>query len=161
MRTFFSVILTGFSVLVSSSAVMASCSSAIVDLRDGDIQVRFRVELAISARERAKGLMDRETLARSKGMLFVYPEPHRASFWMKNTRIPLDILFLDDTGTVRRIAKETTPYSLEPIPGGDGIQYVLEINGGLSDRFRLSEGAELRHPVIDQDKAVWKCDDSE
>jgi len=105
--------------------------------------------------------MNRDSLGRSRGMLFVYPAPHRASFWMKNTRIPLDILFMDDTGTVKRIAKETTPYSLEPIPGGTGIQFVLEINGGLSDKLRLSEGTELRHPEIDQTKAAWKCENEE
>lgn len=140
---------------------LQACRDTSADLRLGDIQVRFRVELAQTNRERARGLMHRERLARNRGMLFIYPAPHRASFWMKNTPIPLDILFMDESGTVQRIAKHTTPFSLEPIPGGDGIQFVLEINAGLSDKFRLAEGAQLRHPAIDQSKAAWKCNQQE
>jgi len=154
-------ILFAFLLSACSASAQNTCSNSIVDLRDGDVQVRFRVEVAKTARERARGLMDRETMARSRGMLFVYEAPHRASFWMKNTIIPLDILFLDETGRVRTIAKNTVPYSLDPILGGDGIKYVLEINAGLSSKFRLSEGAVLRHPEIDQDVAAWKCAEAE
>jgi len=159
LRTF--AILGAFCLSACAASAENTCKQNVVDLRDGDVQVRFRVEIAKSARERARGLMDREQMARSRGMLFVYEAPHRASFWMKNTIIPLDILFLDETGTVRTIAENTEPFSLDPILGGEGIKYVLEVNAGLSSKFRLSEGAQLRHPEIDQDVAAWKCDENE
>lgn len=153
-------ILYALSVMFSGGAAVADtvCKSSIADIRLDDIQVRFRVEIAKTERARARGLMHRESMARSRGMLFVYERPHRASFWMKNTIIPLDILFLDQTGTVTHIAENTVPFSLEPIDGGEDVVLVLEVNAGLVSRFRLGVGAQLRHPEVDQSLAVWKCE---
>ncbi len=96
-------------------------------------------------------------MATSAGMLFVYDEPQFVSFWMRNTLIPLDMLFLDATGTVQHIHENAIPLDETAIPGGDDIQYVLEINGGLSSRLGITVGSALRHPSIG-DNAAWACE---
>jgi hypothetical protein len=77
---------------------------------------------------------------------------------MENTLIPLDMIFADATGTVTRVHPEAVPLDRTPIDGGDGVQYVLEINGGLAAALRIRPGAVLRHPDIDQARAAWPCD---
>jgi len=127
-----------------------------VQLRGDWGEARFKVEVADDNVERARGLMHRESLARNAGMLFVYERPHRAGFWMKDTLIPLDILFADSAGVVKRIVPMAEPLSEKLILGGNGIQYVLEINGGLAEAMGIAEGTELRHPAIGPD-AAWPC----
>ena len=138
--------------------VVLACAPDTVDIRHDGTQVRFAVEVADEPGERELGLMHRESLPDFAGMLFVFERPGRVSFWMKNTLIPLDMLFIDERGVVRRIARETTPLSLEAVPGGDDILQVLEINGGMSDVLGLGEGAEIRHPSLDQEIAAWPCE---
>ncbi len=100
--------------------------------------------------------MNRESLASGAGMLFVYERPQRAVFWMKNTLIPLDMIFADETGTVTRVHENAIPHDETGIDGGEGVKYVLEINGGLSGRFGIEPGSELRHPSIED--AAWACE---
>ncbi|MGR3434756.1 MAG: DUF192 domain-containing protein [Shimia sp.] len=107
---------------------------------------------------RAEGLMFRENLSASAGMLFVYDAPGPVSFWMRNTLIPLDMVFMDETGTVRRVHANAIPGDETPIPGGDAIQFVLEINGGLAAAIGLGEGAEMRHPAVPQGGAAFPCE---
>ncbi|MFB9151154.1 DUF192 domain-containing protein [Roseovarius ramblicola] len=146
-------------VFAGGAAVAAPCSQDMVHLRgpDGDGEAAFRVELADTEAERAQGLMHRDTLATSAGMLFVYPRPQRVSFWMKNTLIPLDMIFMDATGTVRRIGHEARPLDETPVFGGTGIQTVLEINGGMARRIGIAPGWEMRHPAVDDAAAAWPC----
>lgn len=134
------------------------CAPGTVDLRDADSSVRFEVEVMDTAEGRAQGLMNRESLGRFAGMLFVYETPQPVAFWMENTLIPLDMLFFDEEGTLRRIHENAVPLDRTPIPGGDDIRFVLEINGGLASTLGIEEGAELRHPAVDQDTAAWPCD---
>ena len=122
--------------------------------------MQFRVEVADDPQERNQGLMFRESMPRFAGMLFVYPEPDRVAFWMKNTLIPLDMLFLDASGTVVKIHAGAVPLDLTPIHGGNAIQYVLEVNAGLADDLGMSVGAQLRHPAIDPATAAWECEES-
>ncbi len=142
---------------VMAGPLHAACRADAVDLRGGFGQARFAVEVADTAAARAKGLMFRESLARSAGMLFVYPGPQRVSFWMKNTLIPLDMIFADAAGRVTRVHAMAVPGDLTPIDGGEGVVAVLEINGGLARQLGIAPGAELRHPALDQDTAVWPC----
>lgn len=118
---------------------------------------RFSVELALTEEERATGLMHRETLPTSSGMLFVYPDASRQAFWMKNTLIPLDLLFVANDGTVTSIHHQAIPHDLTPIHSKGSVKMVLEINGGLAGRLGITPGSEFRHPMIDQSQAVWPC----
>ena len=135
----------------------AECDHSRAQLLWDGGQAEFRVELAVDAAARRRGLMFRESLPRFSGMLFAYPEPRHASFWMKNTPIPLDILFFDDRGVLTRLHENAEPYSLKSVRGGDGIQFVLEINGGLSARLGIVEGAEIRHPLVPAGDAAPAC----
>ena len=109
------------------------------------------------AAERAQGLMHRESLPRFAGMLFVYESPQPVAFWMKNTLIPLDMLFFDGAGRLTRIKASAAPHDETPVVGGDAVRYVLEINGGLAAELGIDPGAELRHPALDQATAAWPC----
>ena len=144
-------------VLWVATPAPAACRDDVVDLRGPWGQARFTVELAITPEEQARGLMFRESLPRGAGMLFLYDRPSRVSFWMRNTLISLDMIFVDATGTVARVHHEAVPLDETPIPGGDGVLAVLEINGGLARRFGIAEGSELRHPRLPQDAAAWPC----
>ena len=141
----------------ASHAVETACDETKVQLRWAHGRSSFNVELADDAESRARGLMHRESLAPFSAMLFVYPSPRKASFWMKDTLIPLDILFFDHRGVLKMVHGEAQPFSLETIDGGDGIQYVLEINAGMARELGIPVGSELRHPSIDSSDAVWPC----
>ncbi|WP_434620526.1 DUF192 domain-containing protein [Tabrizicola sp. M-4] len=136
----------------------AACAPDVVELRGPSGQQRFTVEVADDGAERAQGLMFRESMPSSAGMLFVYEEPQAVSFWMKNTLIPLDMIFADETGRVTRVHSNAIPGDTTPIQGGEGVRFVLEINGGLATRMGIAEGSELRHPAIAQGSAVWPCE---
>ena len=140
-------------------AAWAVCAPDRVDLRGDFGQARFTVEIADTNETRAIGLMNRPSMPRSVGMLFIYEGPTQASFWMENTLIPLDMIFVDPTGRVSRVHHNAVPLDRTPIPGGDNILMVLEINGGLARAMGIGEGAELRHPRLDQTTAVWACDE--
>jgi uncharacterized membrane protein (UPF0127 family) len=137
----------------------AACRADQVELRlPSGGTARFAVEVADDGAERAQGLMFRERMATSAGMLFVYERPQHASFWMKNTLIPLDMIFADPQGRVTRVHANAIPGDTTPIDGGDGVQLVLEINGGLAARMGIVPGTDLRHPAIVQSDAAWPCD---
>lgn len=142
--------------VLAAAVAQASCSTDRVDLRGGFGEIRFSVELADDARERARGLMFRESMATYAGMLFVYEHPQTVAFWMKNTLIPLDMIFVDERGKVRHVHHRAVPGDLTPIPGGDDILAVLEINGGLAERFGIGPGDVMRHPAFVQDP-LWPC----
>jgi uncharacterized membrane protein (UPF0127 family) len=142
----------------ASPAAADTCAENRVDLRGPGGEARFTVEVAATPADRARGLMNRPRLGASRGMLFVYDQPQRVSFWMENTLIPLDMIFLGADGVVRRVHENARPLDRTGIPGGDDIQYVLEINGGLARRLGIAPGSALRHPSLDQDLAAWPCD---
>jgi uncharacterized protein len=150
------------SVLLAAGAAQAGagCREDRVDLRGPWGSAAFTVEIADTDETRAQGLMHRPSMSRFAGMLFVFdPPPGRAVFWMENTLIPLDMLFIGETGVVNHIHHDARPLDRTPINGGDAVMYVLEINGGMARRLGISEGSELRHPRIDPALAVWPCED--
>jgi uncharacterized membrane protein (UPF0127 family) len=102
----------------------------------------FTVELADDDRERATGLMYRRSMPRDAGMLFDFENERSVSFWMANTYIPLDMIFIRADGTIKSIAERTTPLSQRGVPE-DGVRYVLEINGGLSDELGIRPGDKV------------------
>jgi hypothetical protein len=108
-------------------------------------QFRFEVEIADDPAERSQGLMFRESLADNAGMLFLYPEPQEVEFWMKNTPLSLDIVFVRADGSIARIAERTTPFSTDMIPSGEEVRAVLEVKGGLMRQLGVGVGDRLRH----------------
>ena len=103
----------------------------------------FRVEVAKTAAEQARGLMFRTALGENEGMLFPRDPPGFASFWMKNTVIPLDIIFVGTDGRITNIAAMTTPYSLDSIPSDGVAAAVLEIRGGRAAELGIVSGARV------------------
>ncbi len=138
-------------------ALAAECSENAVTLRGDWGQARFSVEIADDSAERAKGLMFRESMSTAAGMLFVYDRPQPMSFWMRNTLIPLDLLFIDSRGVVQHIHENAVPLDETPIYGGENLLSVLEINGGLAKRIGITKGTELRHPAFAQGNPAWPC----
>ncbi len=145
--------------LFAPSLAFAACELDRVDIRGDWGQARFTVEVADDIKERSLGLMNREVLPTGAGMLFVYDQPQSVMFWMKNTLIPLDMIFLDNQGRVARIHENAVPRDLTGIEGGDDIKFVLEINGGLARRLGITDGSELRHSAIGVD-AAWPCEEN-
>ena len=125
-----------------------ACSDDRVTVSGDWGHANFSVTIADTGPERAQGLMNVPAMPLMTGMLFVYDSPHRASFWMRNTLIPLDMLFAGPDGTILSIHANANPLDDTSIPGGDGIQYVLEINGGLAARLGVEVGDVLQHPSI-------------
>ena len=143
---------------VSSGAAWADCSDGRLELRGDWGTARFRIEIADTPEERSVGLMHREHMASAAGMLFIYERPQRVSFWMENTLIPLDMVFMDETGLVTHIHENAVPLDRTPIPGGNDVLYVLEVNGGMTETMGITVGSEMRHPAIASDIAVWPCE---
>jgi uncharacterized membrane protein (UPF0127 family) len=153
--------LTGLAVFFMSAAGSAgadTCLDTQVDLRGSWGQVRFQVELADEPEERQQGLMFRREMASTAGMLFAYDREQPVVFWMRNTYLPLDLIFADGAGVVQHVHADAVPLDETLIPGGEAIQYVLEINAGLAARYGISPGTELRHPAIAPDLAAWRCE---
>ena len=146
-----------FLLVFLSGPAVADCDPSRVDVRGEGGKARFTVEVADTPAERSLGLMHRDAMPKSAGMLFVYERPQPVSFWMRNTLIPLDMIFADATGTVRRVHENAVPLDETGIPGGPDIQFVLEINGGLAGKLGIEAGSELRHPAIG-DAAAWRCE---
>lgn len=146
---------------LTTTQVIAACRVDSVSLRGDWGEARFSVEVADDAIERQKGLMNRPDMPMGAGMLFVYHQTRVLSFWMKNTLIPLDMIFLDEAGTVVKVHENAIPLDLTSISSGVPARYVLEINGGLARAIGISEGTELRHPAVLQHLAVWPCHGSE
>lgn len=109
---------------------------------------RFDVELALTPQQQAQGLMFRERMAPDAGMLFVYDRPQTAAFWMKNTLIPLDMLFVASDGRVVNIHERAVPHSEDAIRSAGPVLGILEINGGMSARLGIRAGDRVRHPIF-------------
>jgi uncharacterized membrane protein (UPF0127 family) len=115
-------------------------------IRAANGEHRFTVEMAETPEQQAQGLMFRKSLAPDRGMLFPRKPPGDASFWMKNTLIPLDLVFIREDGTIARIAENTVPMSLEPVPSLEPVSAVLEIAGGRSAELGIKPGDKVSWP---------------
>lgn len=108
----------------------------------------YTVELALTNRERAVGLMHREWMAPDAGMLFRFDGVRPVSMWMRNTLIPLDMIFIRPDGSVATIHRNAEPLSEKIIHSREPVLFVLELNAGDADRMGLEPGDEIRHPII-------------
>ncbi len=109
---------------------------------------RFQIEVADTPEERSRGLMFRERMPENLGMLFVFPQNLPVGFWMQNTILPLDLLFVSDEGEVRAILPGV-PFSTDTISPGEPVRFVLELNAGTAEREGIAVGDRLSHPIID------------
>lgn len=139
---------------LGAGAVQAQCAPDKVTVSGDFGLARFTVAVADDGSERAQGLMNVEQMPTMSGMLFVYEAPQTASFWMRNTLIPLDMIFARADGTVQTVHPKAVPLDETPILGGDDIKYVLEINGGLAARLGIEPGTVLQHPAIGPNAAL-------
>lgn len=110
----------------------------------------FKIALADNNKKRAYGLMNLKSLPEDHGMLFTFYPSQVVSMWMKNTFIPLDMIFIDSDNEIATIAKNTIPHSLEIISSRREVIMVLEINGGISEKLGLKVGQKIR--VFNQEK---------
>ncbi len=117
-------------------------------IESGETTHTFEVELADDNEERSLGLMHREEMAADHGMLFTYERPQEAGVWMKNTLIPLDMLFVGADGEIVSIAKNAKPGSLRTISSGFRVSGFLEINGGQADALGIQPGDIVRHEAL-------------
>lgn len=101
------------------------------------------IEFATNDDERAQGLMNRKSMTDNQGMLFIFPAAQEQSFWMKDTYISLDIIYLDDHKEIVSIQKYTTPLSEESLPSFKKAQYVLEVNAGFCDKYHITYGDRI------------------
>ncbi|MEQ8479013.1 MAG: DUF192 domain-containing protein [Hoeflea sp.] len=111
--------------------------------------VEFDVELALTPSDRATGLMFRQSMPEKQGMLFRFDRTRLVVMWMKNTPLPLDMVFIDENGVVAGVARDTVPFSEAVIPSPGKVRYVLELNAGAAQRHGIAAGDRVRHRVVD------------
>lgn len=139
---------------LSSTAASAACRDDRVTVIGDWGQANFTVDVADDPTERGRGLMFVEQMPTMSGMLFVYQAPQRATFWMRNTLISLDMLFAGPDGTVQTVHENAVPLDETTINGGENVVFVLEINGGMAGRLGIEPGDVLQHPSIGPDAAA-------
>ena len=109
---------------------------------------RFTVEVAETPGQMEQGLMFRRTMAPDAGMLFDYKAPTLATMWMRNTLIPLDMLFVDAQGRIVNIQERAVPQSLDVIAAAAPVRAVIELNGGTAARLGIAPGDRVQHPIF-------------
>lgn len=110
---------------------------------------RFSIEIADSPEKRERGLMFRQSMGDDHGMLFVFPDTGPRAFWMKNTPMPLDLIFIGEDGRVRALM-HGEPFSTDTISPGVPVRFVLELKAGSAQKAGIAVGDRLRHPQIDR-----------
>ena len=128
--------------------VSASVKSELLIITSNGSKHNFLVEVARTEEEKKIGLMFRRTLAKNAGMLFLYKREALRLMWMKNTFIPLDILFIDKKGVIKRVVKRTIPHSLATISSRQSVLAVLELRGGITSSLEIKKGDRIEHPAF-------------
>jgi uncharacterized membrane protein (UPF0127 family) len=134
--------------LLSPGAIAAGNGTLVLKTDSGPH--RFTIELATTPAERALGLMYRRTLPADAGMLFLYDKPQPLTRWMRNTFIPLDMVFIGADGKVHRIESRTEPFSTQIISSEGNVQGVLELNAGAAASIGLKAGDEVVYPGLNR-----------
>ncbi|OCX64698.1 hypothetical protein BFP70_11160 [Thioclava sp. SK-1] len=157
MRQFIlSFMMTIWAVTAGAAQLTHCAPDAAIFQTDNGAQ-RIAIEVAQTADERARGLMFRDSMPQQAGMLFVYPREHDVAFWMKNTLIPLDMVFMDHSGTVVDLHENARPHDETPIPSAQPAQFVLEVNAGQARALGLLPGAIMAHNLVSQPDAAAPC----
>lgn len=142
-------VVAAFTTAMLFSLPLAACSDEtrlVVQSESGNHA--FTVEVVDTPETRAQGLMYRQELADDAGMLFDFREERPVSFWMRNTFIPLDMLFIEADGTILNIHANARPHDTTSIPSDGPVQFVLEIPGGRSEELGIAAGDMVEHPRI-------------
>ncbi|MEE2879025.1 MAG: DUF192 domain-containing protein [Pseudomonadota bacterium] len=141
-----------------AAVALAPVIAVAQDLETGTLTIEteageqnFEIEIADEPEEISYGLMNRESLAENAGMLFDFGNPREPAMWMKNTLIPLDMLFISPDGTIQMIARNTVPGSLRTISPGMPVKGVLEINGGRAAELGIEPGDTVNHAIFGTD----------
>lgn len=119
-----------------------------LQIKTADATHRFDIELALTPAQQARGLMFRRAMPADAGMLFVHPRDQVVNMWMRNTVLPLDMLFAAADGRIVRIVERTVPQSLDNISSGAPVRAVLEVNAGTARRLGVKPGDRLIHPLL-------------
>ena len=109
----------------------------------GDTLKKIELEIADNEFETTRGLMDRRSMNEDRGMIFIFPNMEQRSFWMKNTYIPLDIIFVTDQMEIESIQANTTPMSQQSVPSVGPAQYVVEVNAGFTQAYGIQAGTKI------------------
>jgi len=133
-------------ILGSTSAIPAGLQTLEIASKTG-VHV-FAVEMAVTEAEREKGLMFRKELPEGQGMLFDFKQDQNVSFWMQNTYIPLDMIFIQGDGRILRIAENTEPLSTKLIPSNGPVRAVLEVIGGTAAKLGIAAGDRVAFPIF-------------
>jgi uncharacterized membrane protein (UPF0127 family) len=128
--------------------VLAAPRLETVEIVTGRGRARFQVEIAATRAEQQRGLMFRKALAPDRGMLFIYKRPQPAAYWMKNTLIPLDIIYIQPDGRILSIVRNARPHDETPLSSGGLVLGVLEIAGGRAAQLGVLPGDRVLHRIF-------------
>jgi uncharacterized protein len=140
-------LLLTFAVLVGADRVSAGELQLLEVVTKSGVHV-FAVEMAVTSEEQARGLMFRRELPEGQGMLFDFHREQPTAFWMKNTYIPLDMIFIGGDGRIRHIAEDTVPLSEALVPSGGPVRAVLEVIAGTVRKLGIAVGDRVAHPIF-------------
>ena len=143
------VVIVSLFLMYNLCEVSASVKSELSIITSNGSKHNFLVEVAKTEEEKKIGLMFRKTLAKNAGMLFLYKREALRLMWMKNTFIPLDILFIDKNGVLKRVVKRTIPHSLATISSRQSVLAVLELRGGITSSLEIKKGDRIEHPAFE------------
>lgn len=146
MRLF---VIVSLFLIYNLSEVNALVKSELTVITSSGSRHNFSVEVARTEEEKKIGLMFRKTLAKTAGMLFLYKREAIRLMWMKNTFIPLDILFIDKNGVIKRVVKRTVPHSLATISSRQSVLAVLELKGGITSILNIKTGDRIKHQAFE------------
>lgn len=135
--------------LMSAADIFASEGRQTVILKTAGGEIAIQTEIADTPRKQAVGLMFRRHLDKNAGMLFLYDREQEIRMWMKNTFLPLDMVFIRSDGVIHRIETHTEPFSQNIISSGGMVRAVLELNAGSAERFQIKPGDRVAHPFFE------------
>ncbi len=122
---------------------------AVVEIHTAQGIVDYQAEVAVTRSQKSRGLMHREHMPRNHGMLFLYDPPRKTGMWMKNTHIPLDMLFIDADGRIVKIEENTEPMSTHTISSGEKVRAVLELNAGQAAEHGIKPGDRVEYSIAE------------
>ena len=134
--------------LAANAAALERFEKSALSIITAKGEAKFEIEIAETPQQQAQGLMYRRSMPANAGMLFIYARPQPASYWMKNTFIPLDMLFIGTDGRIVNIRQRTVPHSLAPVRSDGEVLAVLELNGGTTSRLGIKAGDAVRHEIF-------------